>query len=225
MLNISTLHVQYTTQRPILKGVNLIANEGQICGVLGMNGAGKTTLFKTIYGMLTAQTGSITFGGVPLGKEAIGYLETENYFYPFITGREYLQLLSPDLDINEQLNTIFALPLDNIIDSYSTGMKKRLAFWGLMLQNKTVIILDEPFNGVDIESVECFYLLIQKMKKAGKIILISSHIIESLTRICDKVAYLKDGQIQKEYTRHEFQELEQDIRNIIKEKMKHNISA
>lgn len=218
MLEIKNLNVAYIPQKPILTNLNLEVPSGQIVGVLGMNGAGKTTLFKTIYGAIVPQFGEISFDGQYIDSKSISFLETSNFFYAYMRGREYLDLVTNGT-FRENLNQIFELPLHELVDTYSTGMKKKLAFWAIFEKKHPLVILDEPFNGVDIESVECFYTLIEKMKEEGKTILISSHMIESLTRTCDKIAYLSKGAIQRIYEQHEFDVLQADIQLLIRNKV------
>lgn len=218
MLNIKNLNVAYTREKSILSNLNLEVASGQIMGVLGMNGAGKTTLFKTIYGAIVPQAGEIHFQQQAIDSKSISFLETSNFFYAYMRGREYLDLIT-NSTYRAHLNQIFELPLDELVDRYSTGMKKKLAFWGIFEKEHPLVILDEPFNGVDIESVECFYTLIKKMKEAGKTILISSHMIESLTRTCDKIAYLNNGLIQRIYEQDEFDVLQKDIQLLIQKKV------
>lgn len=218
MLNINNLSVAYTKEKKILSNLNIAVESGEIVGVLGMNGAGKTTLFNTIYGAVPAQSGEVLFNDKNISFRNISFLETANFFYSYMRGSEYLDLISNGT-YRPELNQIFELPLEDLVDTYSTGMKKKLAFWGVFESENQLTILDEPFNGVDIESVECFYTLIQKMKEAGKTILISSHIIESLTRTCDRIAYLKNGSIQRIYQREEFAVLQDDIQVFIHDKV------
>lgn len=218
MLKIDQLTVAYSSEKTILSDFSLSAKRGEIVGILGMNGAGKTTLFKTIYGAIRPQSGQIRFEDQALNKSQIAFLETTNFFYSYMRGAEYLDLMT-NSQYQLQLNEIFELPLEQLIDNYSTGMKKRLAFWGIFELDHDLVILDEPFNGVDLESVECFYTLIEKMRQQGKTILISSHMLESLTNTCDRIAYLKAGQIQKIYEQKDFPSLQIDIRKRIKEKV------
>lgn len=218
MLKIENLSVSYSKEKKVLSHLDLEVDNGEIIGVLGMNGAGKTTLFNTIYGVISSPKGKITFNDKSITFKEISFLETTNFFYTYMRGSEYLDLLT-DGKYRLNLNQIFELPLDDLVDTYSTGMKKKLAFWGIFESKNNLVILDEPFNGVDIESVECFYTLIQKMKKEGKTILISSHMIESLTRTCDRIAYLKNGSIQRIYKQDEFSILLEDIKLLIYEKV------
>lgn len=218
MLKLINVKVSYQKDIPILKGVNLNISRGQIYGILGMNGAGKTTLFNAIYGFVNLEEGQIELNDNRIHHTNISFLETQNYFYPYIKGIEYLKLVTKG-SFNLKLNNVFELPLNDLVDNYSTGMKKKLAFWGVFELNNDVIILDEPFNGVDIESVECFYSLILEMRNQGKIIIISSHVIETLTRICDNIGYLNNGKIEKTYVKDNYSKLQIDIQKIIQNKV------
>ncbi|NOU61057.1 ATP-binding cassette domain-containing protein [Marinifilum caeruleilacunae] len=218
MLELTDVRVSYKKDKPILNGVNLSIPKGSIFGILGMNGAGKTTLFKAIYGWIALEKGQIKLNGDCTKHTNISFLETQNYFYPYMKGIEYIRLVTKGtFDI--KLNQIFELPLDELIDNYSTGMKKKLAFWAVFELNKDIVILDEPFNGIDIESVECFYSLIIEMRKQGKIVIISSHIIETLTRICDEIGYLSKGKIDQIYSKENYSKLQTEVRKMIQAKV------
>jgi ABC-2 type transport system ATP-binding protein len=198
MLHIKNLQVSYGTQL-VLNQLEASFAPGAIHGILGLNGSGKTTFFNTLYGFLPAQSGTITLYDKPISSTDMAYLETHNYFYPWLRGKEYLELLTqgkPDFDIN-QWNNIFELPLDGLVENYSTGMKKKLAFLGMLTFDRPVLILDEPFNGVDLESAEKMDLIVQRLKKRNKIILLSSHILSSLTHLCDDIFVLNKGVIEK----------------------------
>lgn len=196
-----------------LKNVTLQFEAGMIYGIIGPNGAGKTTLFKCMAGILD-YSGEITFEP-DTAKNHIGFLDSEPYFLSFITGREYLQLMcnarkTGKLDFDEQ--NIFELPLDRYATTYSTGMKKKLALMGILLQNNSVFLLDEPFNGVDIQSNLLISEIILKLKSLQKTVIISSHILSTLTDVCDKLIILKDGKIDLNVNREEFQKVEAEMR-------------
>lgn len=220
MLQIENLQFQYQ-QKPILQGLSLSLPPGIIMGILGRNGAGKTSLFKLISGWLKPQQGQIQQSGQPLPSHQVAFLETHPYFYPFMTGKEYLQLLrlqNPDFSI-DQWNHIFQLPLNDYATTYSTGMKKQLAILGILALDRPIVILDEPFNGLDFESTEKLYRIILRLQEQNKTVLISSHIIESLTSICRKVAYLQNGQIQQIFEQAKFNEMEKLLRSSIQKEM------
>ena len=220
MLEIKNLKVAYG-KKEILKDLHLTASAGMIHGVLGINGAGKTTLFNTIYGFKKPNAGTISFGNQVLKNDDIGFLETACYFYPLMTGMEYLNLLgdkNKDFSI-EKWNELFGLPLNEYVENYSTGMKKKLAFIGVIAMDRKILILDEPFNGVDIESNEKILQLLIRLKSTDKIIIIASHIIESLTRICDRINLLEGGVIKTIYEKQDFSILEKDLKDKVKIKI------
>ncbi len=220
MLEVKQVCVNYGDKK-VLRGLDLLFQAAEIHGILGMNGSGKTTLFNTLYGFLKPQAGKVEISNLASKKHPIAYLETRNYFYPYLTGREYLQLLSlrkPAYEIDEW-NQLFDLPLEQIIDEYSTGMKKKLAFLGTLALDRPILVLDEPFNGVDVESNEKIYQILDRIKGQGKLIILSSHIIEGLTRICDRISYLNEGVIQRTYLRSEFTQLEKELRAKVHQKI------
>lgn len=220
MLEIKNLEVAFRKNK-VLKDVHLIADSGMIHGLLGVNGAGKTTLFKTIYGFKKPNAGTILFQNKVLKNEDIGFLETACYFYPLMTGLEYLELLGIENEkfSIEKWNDLFELPLNEYVENYSTGMKKKLAFIGVIAMDRPVLILDEPFNGVDIESNEKILQLLLRLKSTNKIIIIASHIIESLTRICDRINLLENGVIKTTFEKQDFSILENELKDKVKVKI------
>jgi ABC-2 type transport system ATP-binding protein len=160
MITIKDLTVSFNPEQKILNSLNLTLEENRIHGIVGLNGAGKTTLFETIFGFKHADNGTIQLNGHPISKQDMAYLPTKDFFYSFITGREYMALFyNPQFNL-KQWNELFKLPLDQVIDEYSTGMKKKLALLGVIKQNKPIIILDEPFNGLDIEMCHLLHLIL-----------------------------------------------------------------
>ena len=199
MLTIDNLSVSYGTHT-VLSQLDLSLERGGIHGIVGFNGAGKTTLLNAIYG-IPVQRDCIRFDGMPLSRRDIAYLETESFFYSRITGRDYLKLFqarSGGFDF-ETLCSVFSLPLDHFVDSYSTGMKKKLALTGILSLDRKVLLLDEPFNGLDLESVSVLQLALRKLRAAGKLVVVTSHILESLSPLCDAIHLLQDGRIYKSY--------------------------
>lgn len=220
MVEIKNLAVSYGANK-VLKDVHLTFEQGMIHGVLGINGAGKTTLFNTIYGFKKPDQGSAQFQNRMIENGDIGFMETSCYFYPLMTGMEYLKLLGVEnksFDI-QKWNELFELPLHEYVQNYSTGMKKKLAFIGMMGMDRPIMILDEPFNGVDIESNEKLLQLLIRLKSTNKIIIIASHIIESLTRICDRINLLENGVIKTTYEKEDFPILEKELKESIKVKI------
>ncbi len=225
MLKINDLSVSFGDHQ-VLDHLNLDCLKGELHGILGMNGSGKTTLFRTIYGFKKKDDGDCIFENNSVSSRTIGFLETENYFYSYMKGQEYLELLSGtdnNFDI-KKWNQFFDLPLNDLVDTYSTGMKKKLVFLGIMALDRSILILDEPFNGVDVESNEKIFQILQRLKKQGKVILLSSHILSSLTNICDKISFLKEGKIAKTYSREEFPLLETELREMVQQNINQTLN-
>ena len=151
-------------------------------------------------------------------KNKLGFLQTDNFFFPKITGEEYLQLLCNARKVkapNFEEKNIFELPLNQYAISYSTGMKKKLALTGILLQNNEVFILDEPFNGVDIQSNILITEIIQKLKSLNKIVIISSHIFSTLNDTCDEIILLKNGTIDQHVQKENFEILEAEMKEFM----------
>jgi ABC-2 type transport system ATP-binding protein len=215
MITIRNLTVCYSKNRPTLDALNLEVGEHSIHGLVGLNGAGKTTLFNAIFGLKDRDGGEVLFDGQPLTKRDIAYLPTDQFFYSGITGREYLQLFrNGDFDETKWME-LFKVPADRMIDCYSTGMKKKLALLGVVKLDRPVMILDEPFNGLDIEACHLLKLALLRLRDAGKTILVSSHILESLTAMCDIIHYLDAGKIKLSCTKSDFARMEREIASIV----------
>lgn len=219
MISINGLHVSYSG-KSIIEGLDLLLEEGKIHAVAGLNGAGKTTLLNTIYGFIKPDKGTIDFKGRPLTKNDIAFLETTNFFYSRITGREHLELFrinNPAFNIGGW-NELFELPLGQLVETYSTGMKKKLALMGVLSLNKPVFMLDEPFNGVDLESNQKIKNIIKLLGEKGKTIILTSHILESLTGLCDTIHYLNNKKIELSFGKEEFHSIEAKLFSLHNEK-------
>lgn len=200
-------------KKQVLNAINLEFEKGKIYGIVGENGAGKTTLFKCISG-LTTYKGSIVSDYNKL-KNQLGLLLTEPFFFSKITGKEYIQLLANARQIelkDVKHKNIFNLPLNEYASTYSTGMKKKLAFTALLVQENDIFILDEPFNGVDIQSNLIIIEIIKRLKKIGKTVIISSHIFDTLAKTCDEIYLMKKGKIAKRVKQIEFNDLEEELK-------------
>ena len=210
--NITALQFGYTASHPILQGVDLTVNPCEKHGILGANGAGKTTLFQLISGILPPKNGSIQMGGANITRSMVSLLEAEPYFYPYMTGLEYLRFILDDQQSIDRWNSVFDLPLEQFAETYSTGMKKKLGLIGVLLQQeRPLLILDEPFNGVDFESNEKIMAVLGQGLTGTRTLLVSSHILPTLTRVCDRISVLLNGKIEKTYERSEFGALEEEI--------------
>jgi ABC-2 type transport system ATP-binding protein len=211
MIIIENLIVSYDKGQNIIDSLNIVISDDTINGIVGLNGAGKTTLLNSVYGLKSINSGDIKYNNRKINKKEVSFLETENYFYSNVTGREYLSLFrNQDYD-SDKWNQLFLLPLDTIIDDYSTGMKKKLALMGILKQDKPIMILDEPFNGLDIETCRIIRQILLKLRNRNKTIIITSHIIETLTNLCDYIHYLEKGKIKYSKDKSDFKEFEKEI--------------
>jgi len=212
MIRIEQLSKSFGVKQ-VLKQINLNLESGKVYGLVGENGAGKTTLFRCIAG-LESFHGNI-HSEYKILKNHLGFLPTQPYFFSKITAWEYLKLLCNARNVKESNfaeKNIFDLPLQQYAMTYSTGMKKKLALTAILLQNNDCYILDEPFNGVDIQSNIIITEIIHQLKSLGKTILISSHIFSTLRENCDEINLLKAGQIVKSVQQLEFDLLEQEMK-------------
>jgi|SRR5665647_306135 len=215
MIKIEDLSKLYGSKQ-VLSGINITFEEGKVYGIVGENGSGKTTLFKCITG-IEKHNGTI-ISEVEKLKDHIGFLQTEPYFFSKITGREYIQLLCnarKKQTGNIDQRNVFDLPLNQYASTYSTGMKKKLALTAILFQENQYFILDEPFNGVDIQSNIIIMDILKKLKGLGKTMIISSHIYSTLSDICDEIHLLKNGSFIKKVYKAEFKNLEQEMKEFI----------
>ncbi|MBL0341983.1 MAG: ATP-binding cassette domain-containing protein [Bacteroidetes bacterium] len=201
MISINKVVAGYGKQH-VLNELSINLESGLIHGLVGLNGSGKSTLLRCICSLMKPISGTILLDEVTVSKRNISLLETEPYFYSGITGREYLWLFKSKAESKFDATAwqeLFNIPLDKLIDNYSTGMKKKLAILGMLKTNNQVLLFDEPFNGLDIESSRIFSSVLKKLIASDKTIIITSHVLESLTAICDKIHYLKDGVINQTF--------------------------
>jgi ABC-2 type transport system ATP-binding protein len=212
MIKIEKLSLSYGNNL-VLNELDISFSEGNIYGVVGENGAGKTSFFRCIAG-LESYEGNIQSELLPL-KNHLGLLLTEPFFPAKITGKEYINLLcearNVHVEVNEN-NNIFGLPLNQYASNYSTGMKKKLALTAILLQQNKVFILDEPYNGLDIESNILLNELILKLRDLNKLVLLSSHIFSTLREVCHQIIFLRKGFQPEIYSQGEFDSLEREMK-------------
>ena len=214
MINVQNLSKKYGTHQ-VLTNISLQLENSHVYGFVGKNGAGKTTLFRCIAG-IENHNGVITSPYNPL-KNYTGLLETNPDFISRMTAWEYLKLLCLARNIKEddfESQNIFELPLYRYADTFSTGMKKKLALMGILFQKNDVVILDEPFNGVDIQSNMIIIEIIKSLKKT-KTVLISSHIFSTMSETCDQIFHMEDGEIHKSYIKGSFEALEAKMKQYV----------
>lgn len=193
----------------ILNDINLHLKENKIYGFVGRNGSGKSILFKVICGLLNISNGKIIIKGKEIGKDIdfydnLGAVLDGAGFLPNLSSFDNLKLLASirnkisDSDIKSALNKVGLDPNDKKkYKKYSLGMKQKLALAQAIMENPELLILDEPFNGLDSYSVKDIREMLIDYKKEGKTILISSHIKEDIDILCDEVYELDRGNINK----------------------------
>lgn len=194
-----------------VKDACLMIDGGQIFGFLGPNGAGKSTIIKSIVGIQTITEGSIEVCGYdvekqPVGaKKQIGFVPDHYALYENLTGREYINYIADLYDVSEEERskrieeyvTRFYLSqaFDNPMKTYSHGMKQKIAIMAALVHEPKVWILDEPLTGLDPESIWQVKECMKAHAKKGNIVFFSSHIIDVVERICDRIAIIKKGTI------------------------------
>ena len=199
----------------VLHDVSLALHPGTVHGLVGANGAGKTTLINCLFGLEADYQGTVReTTGVGL-RQLTGLLPYEPYFYPRLTGREYveycLQARGRPLCSLAGWNELLELPLDQYADDYSAGMRKKLALLALLVQDFRYLILDEPFNGLDLSANLLLKEILRRLRAAGTGILLTSHLLGPLTELGDEVTVLVDGRVQRHYRAAEFGTLEADL--------------
>jgi ABC-2 type transport system ATP-binding protein len=225
MISIKNLSVTFG-EHVVLNNICMNFVEGHVHGIVGLNGAGKTTFFNALAKTLKPDEGLVEKDGIPLIIKDTAYLETVNFFYSRITGNEYLKIFKQtNADFNLQtFQQYFKLPLDELVENYSTGMKKKLALLAILKQDKPIFILDEPFNGLDLETNKILELIITTLKQKGKTVFISSHIIEPLLTTCNNIHLLENGSFIKSFEQAEFDKIDDALFGKLKEEATQIIS-
>ncbi|MBS7020851.1 MAG: ATP-binding cassette domain-containing protein [Firmicutes bacterium] len=203
-------HVSKTfDQTEIFHDVNLTLESGHIYGLVGRNGSGKSVLMKMICAFYEPTTGEILFDGVNViaRKEfppSTRALIEKPHFLPDLTGFENLKLLASIQKTIGDAEILETLKLVNLIDDkdktyhkYSLGMKQKLGIAQVLMENPEVMILDEPFNGLDDNSVVAIRNTLLEEKKKGKLIILATHIKEDIEKLCDEVFVLNQKTIEK----------------------------
>ena len=176
---------------------------GRIYALLGSNGSGKTTLMKMIAGLVKPTSGDITLSGVPIGvetKKHIAYMPTESYFYNYMSCADigkYYDDFFEDFSLDQYYNYLNEMKLtpDMKASKMSSGMMAKLKLAVNLSRNASVIMLDEPLNGVDIVAREQVINAVISKASPDKIIIMSSHLVDELEAVIDYAVFIKDGVI------------------------------
>jgi ABC-2 type transport system ATP-binding protein len=202
---------KYYNHLPAVREVSFQIRPGEILGYLGPNGAGKSTTVKMLTGIIEPSEGQIFYNSCsvyddfPAFQSRIGYVPEEPHLYPHLSGREYLQLvgrlrgmprsyLEPKID---RFLRLFSLSSDGYapLSSYSKGMRQKILLSGALLHNPDILILDEPFSGLDVTSAMVVRSLLRALGEEGKMIFYSSHVLEVVEKVCSTVLILRKGQV------------------------------
>lgn len=194
----------------LLDHVQMTLKSGKIYGLRGRNGSGKTVLMKCLCGFMKPTEGKILVDGRQIGKDVdfipdAGIMIEEPGFFPYYSGFYNLKLLAAinnkikKQDIREALEMVGLDPyMKKHVGKYSLGMRQRLGIAQAVMENPSILILDEPTNGLDEESVLWFREFIKKQKEQGKIILLASHSKEDIYMLSDEVWYMEKGHVTVE---------------------------
>lgn len=210
MLEVRNLIKRYNRIRAV-DDVSFTIRPGEILGYVGPNGAGKSTTVKVLTGLIEATDGEIFFRGRNVREDwvgfqrSLGYVPEEPHLYPHLAGREYLQLVGRlrgiprralDPRIDEMLR-LFQLWEDrhSPLASYSKGMRQKVLLSAALLHDPELLILDEPFSGLDVNTALVLRSLLRALADAGKLILYSSHVLEVVEKVCSSVVILRKGKI------------------------------
>ena len=196
---------------PAVEDVSFSAQAGEVTGYLGPNGSGKSTTMKMITGLIEMSAGHIYFEGKPVHddliayKRCMGYVPEEPYLYTHLSATEYLTMVAqlrdlPAKQASERIDAmlrIFGLHGDRhaSISGYSKGMRQKVLLIAALMHNPQLILLDEPFSGLDVASSLVLRSLIQELAARGKVVLFSSHELDTVERISSRVVILHRGRL------------------------------
>lgn len=210
MFTIRNLKKKYNN-KIALKNVDIEINDGEIFGFIGHNGAGKTTTIKCAVGILEFDEGEILLDGINIKKDPLAYKQKIAYIpdnpdlYDSLTGIQYLNFISDiyKIPLAERKELIeyyadnFELTkyLGNLISSYSHGMRQKLTLIGAFIRKPKLLILDEPFVGLDPKAAHKVKEMMKEMCKNSSSVFFSTHVLEVAEKLCDKIAIIKNGEI------------------------------
>ena len=203
VLQINNLSKNYGNLQAV-KDISFTVNKGEVYGILGPNGSGKTTTLAVILGVLEANGGSYQWFNEPftkLARRRIGSLVETPNFYPYLSLWENLKIVAkikdaPESDINYALGVANLLKRKHTkFGHLSLGMKQRMSMASVLIGNPEVLVLDEPTNGLDPEGFAEVRNIIQSQAKEGKTIILASHILDEVEKVCSHVAILKSGEL------------------------------
>ena len=211
MITITNFSKAYNKKEYVVKNLNLTVNDGDICAFVGHNGAGKTTTLKCMVGILDFSDGDILINGKSIRKNSIeckkeiAYIPDNPEIYDHLRGIEYINFIASVFKVPKEkketlikkYSDMFEMTnfLNQDIGSYSHGMKQKISLIAALIHEPKVLILDEPFVGLDPVSTHHLKEEMADMAKKGATIIFSTHILEVAEKLCNKIAILKDGSL------------------------------
>ncbi len=217
MLKIEHLTKQYGTKKAV-DDLSLHIQKGEIYGFIGHNGAGKTTTLKAIVGIHSFDEGEIYVDGIsikndPIGcKKILAYIPDNPDLYEYMTARQYINFIADIFEVGmerfekiEKYAKLFSIEneLDQPIASFSHGMKQKVALIAAWIHSPKLIIMDEPFVGLDPSASHILKQMMKEHCEKGGAIFFSTHVLEVAEKLCDKIAIIKDGKLLKSGTMEE----------------------
>lgn len=211
MLQISNLTKQYHGGKKAVDNLTLTANDGDIFGFIGQNGAGKTTTIRCVVGALDFDSGEILINSKDINKKPIeckqemAYIPDNPDLYENLTGIQYLSFIGDiygvlPLERKERIEKYagkfeIISALGDVIGSYSHGMKQKLAIISALIHTPRLLILDEPFVGLDPKASHILKEIMHELCDAGGTIFFSTHVLDVAEKLCNKIAVIKDGKM------------------------------
>lgn len=210
-IDLRNLWFRYTPERPVLRGLDLAVPQGTILGMLGKNGAGKTTTFRILCGLVRQEQGDVFVNGLDASRHktdvqrTLAFIPASPLLYDQLSAEENLNMFSllwgldPQLAQQRSADLLSEVGLWSVrsdwVESYSTGMKQRLSICAALILEPSVLVMDEPFNGLDFDATLWARQLLKKLADAGKTIVFSSHVPEVVEGVATDVAILDEGRI------------------------------
>ena len=211
ILQIDHLSKTYTGGKKAVNDLSLRVCEGDIYGFIGQNGAGKTTTLRAVTGILPFESGEITINGMSIKeqpvacKSILAYIPDNPDLYEYLTGIQYLNYIGDVFGVTQSLRRervekyadMFRIKNDlgSLIGSYSHGMKQKLAIISALLHTPKLMVLDEPFVGLDPEAAFKLKQVFREMCDAGNAIFFSTHVLDVAEKLCNKIAIIKSGNL------------------------------
>ncbi len=209
MLEIKNFSKSYTGGEKAVDNLNLTVNAGEICGFIGHNGAGKSTTIRSVVGVLDFTEGDIFIDGHSIRQEPLeckkvtAYIPDNPDLYEHLTGIQYLNFIADIFGIDGAARTeaikkygdLFEITSDlgSLISSYSHGMKQKVAIISALIHKPKLLVLDEPFVGLDPKAALSLKNIMREMCDEGNAIFFSTHVLEVAQKLCDKIAIIKQG--------------------------------